>query len=209
MRVSNKGRLIHINPPRTGTVLIDRAMRQAFDDVWKPRLHAGHDTIWKKEWEQYFVFISIRHPFTRAVSIWQRLTQNIKSRSKSWKHTLQNGAISFHDLVAHQAEEVIGYWGWMLCSSFHDRVPRQLNHVVRLECVKGDLAVVPGLGKQRNHRRQNGSRYARPWHENYTSKETIETVMRLFENDFSRYNYNTNFDEVVQGKMFNDSVRGT
>ena len=209
MRVSTKGRLIHINPPRTGTVMIDGAMRQAFDDVWNPRLYSGHDTVWKKEWEQYFVFISVRHPFTRAVSVWQRLTQNVKSRSKSWKHILQHGAIPFHDFVAHQAEEVTGYWGWMLCSSFADRVPRKINHVVHLECVDKDLAGVPGLRKQQKYRKRNGSRYARPWHENYTTTETVETVIRLFEKDFTRYNYNANFDEVVQGKVFNDSVRGT
>jgi hypothetical protein len=195
MRVSNKARLVYINPPRTGTTLINQVLHEFFDDVWRPQNCTHHTTVWNTDWQDYFIFISVRNPYTRAVSIWQRQVQHLNLRDAKWKKWLNNGQISFEDLVLHPQEEVQSWWRWQVCSSFAKPIPR-IDHVVHLERLQEDLEKVPGLKKEK-YECVNQSQYSKAWQANYQSGKCIEAVKRLFQPDFEAYGYSDVFSQYL------------
>jgi hypothetical protein len=195
MRVSEKAKLVYINPPRTGTTLIHRVMHEFFDDVWYPKKGTWHNTVWNSNWQDYFIFISVRNPYTRAVSIWQRQTQYWKYRKDCWKKWLNNGKISFEDLILHPSEKVQNWWQWQVCSSFTKPIPR-IDHVVHLEQLQEDLEKVPGLKKEK-YECVNPSRYLKAWQANYQSEQCISAVKRIFQPDFESYGYSDTFSQYL------------
>ena len=204
MQLSKSGRFVYINPPRTGTTSVWHAARDSFKDLWQPLSPSRHATVWRDEWEDFFIFTTVRHPYSRAISIWLRLVENIQLREKHLAKTLQHGKIPFADFTQNQ--KLVNRLSWFPCCNFLKNVPR-LDHVVHLETFKKDIATV---NKKIPRLRLDAScvvnpstsrRAKKPWHEHYT-EEAISTVAKVFRQDFEDYGYNTNFNEVCDGKFF-------
>ena len=204
MQVSKSGRFVYVNPPRTGTTNIWHAARRSFKDLWQPLEPSRHATVWEEDWKDFFIFMTVRHPYTRAVSIWLRLVENIQLRENHLVKTLQDGKISFADFT--KEPKLVSRLSWFPCCNFVKPVPR-IDHVVHLETFKEDLVTVnkriPGIRINASSvaNRSKSSRAKKPWHEHYT-EEAIATVAEVFKQDFEDYGYNTNFNEVCDGKFF-------
>ena len=198
MRVSEKGRLVYVNPPRTGSTKVNQLMKITWDDVWQPPECAGHHTIWKAEWDDFFSFHTVRSPFTRAVSLWRRAVEALHCRNEDWLRYLDNGKISFKDFLYHEADEIKAWWGWCPCSQFDGPVPR-VDLVVHQENLTEELRGVPGLRSSPN--RLMDSQLKTPWHKHY-DEQCIEKVLEIFAVDFERYGYNSDIEQAKKGKLF-------
>ena len=199
MRVSEKGRLVYLNPPRTASTKVNQLMRLTWDDVWHPKENAGHRTLWKPEWEDYFIFQTVRSPFTRAVSLWRRTVEVLWPRSEAWLGYLDNGKISFKDFLYHEEEEIKQWWDWCPCSNFDKGVPR-VDLIVHQENLIAELRGVPGL--KSNPERRNESSLKTPWPEHYADEQCIAKVLELFTADFDRYGYTRDVERAKAGKFF-------
>lgn len=213
MQVSKKGRFVYINPPRTGTTKIWNAARSAFPDLWQPlgknnkQVTKRHGTIWKDEWEDFFIFLTVRNPYTRAVSIWHRWVDYIQNRKPEMRKLLKNGNITFSDMVCHKDPFFITTLRGHCCFNYTKPVPR-IDHVIHLETLAKDwpklVEAVPAFKKINLRERVNASKSPKakiPWHEHY-NEQAIELIEKAFARDFDAYGYNRNFDQVREGKIF-------
>ena len=220
MQVSKLGRFVYINPPRTGTTSIWRAAERSFKDLWQPSSDfercpdlqtscsylGRHKSIWKDEWEEFFIFITVRHPYSRAVSMWHRMTDNLQTRPPELQKLLKYGKISFADMVCHESPFFIDVFRNHACFNFVKNIPR-VDHIVHLETFAKDIETlnqaVPKFRIQPSSR-ANASISAKariPWHKHYNEK-AISLVAEAFSEDFDNYGYNKNFDQTWQGKVF-------
>ena len=174
-------------------------MRLTWDDVWRPKEHAGHRTLWKPEWEDYFIFQTVRSPFTRAVSLWRRVVEAIRLRNKAWLGYLDNGKISFKDFLYHEAEEIRQWWAWCPCSNFDKGIPR-VDLVVHQENLIEELRGVPGL--KFSPGRPMESHLKTPWFKHYADEQCVSKVLELFTADFDRYGYTRDVERAKSGKFF-------
>lgn len=206
MRVSDAGRLVYLNPPRTGSTKVSHLMKITWGDVWQPQAHSGHHTIWKPEWEDYFILKSVRSPFTRAVSLWRRAVEALAYRNKAWLGYLENGNVSFRDFLCHDAPEIQQWWAWCPCSTFDEGVPR-VDLVVHQENLIEELKQVLGLKSQGS--RMMESKLKTPWPEHYADERCVAKVLELFESDFERYGYTRDIERAIEGEFFDDRLQET
>lgn len=198
MRVSEKGRLVYVNPPRTGSTKTNYLMKITWDDVWQPAECAGHHTVWKPEWEGFFVFQTVRSPFTRAVSLWRRCVEALHCRNEAWLGYLNHGRISFKDFLYHEEDEIKAWWEWCRCVQFSSPVPH-VDLVVHQENLTAELRGVPGLRSSPN--RLMESQLKTPWYKHY-DESCIFKVLEIFADDFEAYGYSRDFDRCRKGKLF-------
>jgi len=202
MRVSEAGRLVYINPPRTATTTTERLFHASFPDVWAPKKNAGHQTIWKSEWDNYFVFQTVRNPFTRAVSLWRRCVEALQHRNKAWLSYNKHGKISFEDLLFHDAKDVQTWWSDNACSRFDKLVPH-VDLLVHQETLFRELKKVPGLKVTKA--RFNVSKLQVPWHRHYNQR-CVEKIQEIYDADFERHGYTRDFEKAKAGDYFCDHM---
>lgn len=208
MQVSKSGRFVYINPPRTGTTKIWDAARSAFPDLWQPAERGRrHSTIWNDEWEDFFIFVTVRHPYTRAVSLWHRWVDYIVNRGPKMSKLLKHGNITFSDMVCHKDPFLMRTLRNHCCLHYTELAPR-IDHVLHLETLLKDwpklVEAVPAFKSLNLRHRVNASKSPKakiPWHEHY-SEHAIELIEKAFARDFDAYGYNRNFDQVREGKVF-------
>lgn len=200
MRVAQSAKLIYLNPPRTASTTIAWQLKANRLNLWHPNEHSGHATVWKPEWRDYFVFISIRHPFTRAVSLWKRTVEALKYRSKRELEELQHGKISFEEHLFNEYYEP--WWRNVVACQFAKGVPR-VHLTVRQEKLREDFNNIPGVKWKRLPRggRHKASLDVSPWYEHYTPR-CIERVLDLFADDFLMYGYTKDFEKAKAGELF-------
>lgn len=208
MQVSNSGRFVYINPPRTGTTKIGYAAKFAFPDLWEPApIMKRHSTIWKDEWEDFFIFVTVRNPYTRAVSLWHRWVDYIQNRGPKMSKLLKHGNITFSDMVCHKDPFLMRTLRNHCCFHYTEQAPR-IDHVIHLETLLNDwpklVEAVPAFNRVDLRMRVNASKSPKakiPWYEHY-NEQAIELIEKAFARDFDAYGYNRNFDQVREGKVF-------
>jgi hypothetical protein len=201
VRVSDAGRLIYLNPPRTGSTKVGWLMKITWDDVWQPREQSGHHTVWKPAWEGYFILQTVRSPFTRAVSLWRRAVEALAYRNAAWLEHLDNGKISFKDFLHHEHDDIKQWWAWCPCTNFNKGVP-PVDLIVHQENLTEELKAVPGLKSEGKH--MMASKMQTPWHEHYADPACIDKVLELFASDFERYGYTRDIERAKEGEFFPD-----
>ena len=204
MRIIHKAKLVYVNPPRTGTNITGRSLENHFKTIEIPdKSRSGHATIWKPEWNSYYVFITVRHPFTRAISLWRRGVEFLKYRDKETLKILRNGKASFTEMLHHPG--LLEFWTGMPCVSFTDKVPA-INCTVYQENLVKDLKQIPALNSGFKLLKQfsNISKDKTPWHGHYDQKD-IDFVLDVFKGDFDQYGYERDIEAVKAGKYLSGS----
>lgn len=200
MRLVKDAKIAYINPPRTGTTQVHRWLKQATgcDVVIPSPLMSGHHTVYSPRYQDYYWFMSVRHPYTRCISIWRRLVEKSpKGRSPEWKKILRKYH-SFSDLVLCDLPFVRHYWDAMTCSVFVGPVP-VVHSVIQQETLLDDFNKLPFVNSRiKGAGRVNASKDKSAWHEHYTPA-VLERIQHVFARDFEQYGYNRDFDAVVGG----------
>lgn len=197
MRVAAAAQLVYLNPPRTATTTIDRQLKANGLELWRPPLYSGHQTLWKPEWEDYFVFMSVRSPWTRAISLWRRTVEYLQYRNPRQRKALQDGKISFEGMLFCDC-----YWDWwsdVAAHRFAEGVPH-IDLIVHQETLREDFGKIPRVNWVIDHP-YNQSRDQSAWYEHYTP-ECVERVLEVFDRDFENYGYSRDFEAAKSGKLF-------
>jgi len=203
MRIVPKSRIAYINPPRTATMYIEDVLREATGNrVFTPSAKlSGHHTVYAPKWEDFHWFVSVRHPYTRCVSIWRRLIEHEPpGRAGVWKEILATRR-HFEDVLLCDLPYVREYWQFLPCKQFTKDVPR-VDTVVRQESLAEDLAKVPGLNsriKRVTRNKPHASQDRTPWHKWFTP-ECITFIQETFAADFEAYGYTRDFEAVKRGE---------
>jgi len=202
MRIVPNSKLAYINPPRTATQYIGTVLAEATrNPVYMPSpKFSGHHTVYAPKWKNFHWFISVRHPYTRCVSIWRRLIEHTPpGRPGVWKEILATRR-HFEDVLLCDLPYVREYWQFLPCKRFTEGVPR-IDTVVRQESLKEDLDKVPGLNSRikKLKYRPHASQSIGPWHQWFTP-DCIDFIKETFAADFEAYGYTTDFEAVKRGE---------
>lgn len=203
MRVVPESQLAYINPPRTATMSIERMLKRATGNAVRSpsRRYSGHHTVYEPQWEDYHWFVSVRHPYTRAISIWRRVIEHMNLRNRQWKAVLLPDQRGFEQVLLNAAPYVRHYWQNMSCKQFTDAAPR-VDSVVHQETLAEDFNKLPRLNSRIKDQRfpvHHVSRDKTAWHTHFTPA-CIDFVQEVFSRDFEEYGYNRDFEAVKQGE---------
>lgn len=198
MVICHEHRFIYIDPPRTGTNTM-RHMLSPWTKLERASSYPRpHITIWSPEYDDYYVFITVRSPFSRTVSFWRRLVEVMSHRTDRMRRLLDDGKISFGDYL--QEPELISDLKLQRYSEYLANVPK-VDQVIHLETLLHDIRKLPFYKHMPKPRHLNRRQNRRPWPSFY-DEESVNIVRELFACDFERFRYNSEFQRHADGDYF-------
>jgi len=210
MFVSKKIKLIYLCPPKTGSISLSSAFcLPPFDAELKSSNKSHHGINWQPTFDQYKTFISVRHPFVRAVSLWrygcnQALCKPWSYSAYSWWRLFTNGLPSLIDFLKFASLQETLKTVWR-CSWHTEQLPKPVDYVIHLERLDEDLALIPELQGMVVPKLNTGPNSRFPWHHFYeVSPDCITLVQELWAKDFTQFGYVSSFEECKQGIFLED-----
>ena len=212
MIVSAPNKVLYLAPPKTRTTALHRAMHRSKPSwTMEGKCHRDpaqdrHWTAWQPRFQNYFIFITVRHPFDRMISLWKfsnrfAFEENRDVHRDWWRDEyLQNQ----RDLSLAEFLRLPKIWynageRWR-CSWHLERIPREVDQVVYCENWDEGVQKLPVVRNLRLDRANSNPKPVR-WQEQYTP-ETINMVQTIWKEDFIRFGYNSNFEECLKGELF-------
>lgn len=198
-------------PPRTGAhSLAVKLLDPPFDAVFYSEDGSPHNTQWQTKFEGYTTVLPVRHPYTRAVSLWrwgcfQAMCQPVSSSARYWRRMLGTGLPNLDGFLQYPELVLALNTAWR-CSWHLERLPEPVTHVLHLEQWEQDLARVPQFEGLVFPQRHAGPPSKYPWHYFYEQlPEAAERVQRLWADDFDEFGYNYDLAQCRDGKFLVDS----
>lgn len=210
MIVCEAQKVLYLAPPKTGSASVVRALiAPTIGGQYYDTKINHHNTVWEERFRDWYIFITVRHPYTKAVSFWryacdQAYNRKNPDRPRAWCKVFRTGLPSLEGFLLYPQLQTAFLSVWR--TSWHTEViQRPVDKVVYQERFVEGIAQVPVLGGQQLKRENAGppSRYA--WHTFYT-KEAIDHVREMWAADFETFGYNPNFEECVAGKFFTETI---
>jgi hypothetical protein len=204
--VCEEQKLLYLCPPKTGTVsVLEVLTAEPFRGVYGDTVSNHHNTVWDDKFQDWFIFITTRHPYTRAVSLWRygcgcALGNPGSKLTAVWRSHLQAGLPSLEGFLLLPVIQRMCQRTWGM--AWHtEQLPRPVDLVIRQETLNEDIRKVPGLESTQLRRRNVSLPSRTPWHSHYT-KTAIELVNTLWGKDFELFGYNPDFDACASGQIF-------
>jgi hypothetical protein len=191
MIVSHSHQIVYMPPPKTGTTTITQLLKKEYDgfvwDEWEPDIYTYNGILIKqpkhlvhlpKALSHYFVFGSVRNPYSREVSRYY------------WKYYRNHVKVTFEEHIMEITKEANSDWYYLRQNS--DYVPPQgcvkfkLDAVVRLEHIEKDLASLPFINSPVCLPRLNTTTEKHPI--DYTP-ELARKIKEEFAIDFEKFGY--------------------
>ncbi len=180
---------LYYAPPKTGSTSVIKALQATYYDA--EVLYCKHGIYHDPSWKELPHIITVRNPYSRAVSLWQFFRQDM-SFSLFLRST---------DLCRFRNK----LWHAMPCSWWETSVPAEYS-VIHLGNVVSELRAVP-FARQvcLGHHNQTGQavnvngmtvRRDRQWWEYYGPGDD-KIVAQLYAQDFERYQYNTDINQAI------------
>lgn len=208
MIVCEAKKLLYLAPPKTGSASVVRLLTQPeFGGYNYDTKINHHNTVWEKRFQNWYIFITVRHPYTKAVSFWryacaQALTRKNPENPRSWCNAFPDGLPNLEGFLFFPRMQYAFNTAWR--TSWHmEQLPRPVDKVVYQEFFDADMAQVVPLRGHKLIRENDGPASRCHWHTFYT-KEAISQVQELWGADFEAFGYNPNFEECMAGKFFTE-----
>lgn len=204
MIVCEQHKLLYLAPPKTGSIsIVDALSKQPFNGTYYDTLHNHHNTVWEDKFKDWYIFISVRHPYTRIVSFWRFACYNaIALESKAhltWARLFREGLPNLEGFICFPAMQKAFQRHWR--SSWHlEQLPRPVDRVLHFEKLD-EINQIPGLEQLKLPHKNKGPDCHLAWHEFHT-KETLRLVRELWADDFKLFRYTSDFDACVEGNFF-------
>ena len=191
MIVSEEHRYVFVSVPKAGT----HTMYATLTDGFGGRQLDGpyHQKDVPAEYLDFFCFASVRHPFQRAVSIWNSLTQRPNYSPKYLPLIGGDSFLEFARWIAkiNPANRPTGKGGVLLLSQAEWLEDVRLDRYLHLETINSDFAKLPFVSDDivlakllaRDHQQ---------WDELKCS-ESHELLRKRYANDFQRFGYSDNY----------------
>ena len=215
MIICKAHKLIYLAPPKTGSASVVQWLQAPpFLGYPQDQLDSYHNTVWNERFRDWYIFLTTRHPYTRAVSYWQYVCRQIRWRQTcspnlsgylSWEQTYSGQLPSFLEFWDKHPDKVRQTTIWR--ASWHlEQIPRTLNKIVYQERLLADLSQIlggQGCVLERKHEAPVGA----PWYDYYTP-ELISRVHEYWGQDFAAFGYNPDFEACVRGEFFTQTSPG-
>jgi hypothetical protein len=216
--ICEKDQILYLAPPKTGSVtVIETLERSPYCGVRQDQVHAHHNTVWEARFYDWFIFMTTRHPYTRAASFWQFVQRRIRQalpgtlqwhdpKLNWWSRAYRGQVPDFYEFWEQyplpQHRNTIWRASWHL-----EQIPRKLNSVLHQENLAQELATIPIFqGKDLGWKNQAPS-LSCPWHAHYTP-DLIARVHEYWGQDFAAFGYNPDFEACVRGEFFTQTSPG-
>jgi hypothetical protein len=205
-------RIGYLAPPKTGTASVVRVLQAPpFHGSYQDQHDSYHNTVWESRFQDWFLFLTTRHPYTRAVSYWQYVRRNICCNQASgpesaccanWVRAYGNRLPTFTEFWDNYPDKQRQITIWR--ASWHlEQCPRPVNQVVHQERLQAELTQIPGFQHCQLERIHEAPRSTQPWHAHYTP-DLIARVHEYWGQDFAAFGYNPDFEACVRGEFFTD-----
>jgi hypothetical protein len=211
MIVCEEHKLLYLAPPKTGSISVLTMIdgQPPFNGYRQDETQAHHNTVWDERFRDWYIFITVRHPYTRMISLWQFALSQMNTvkhglpqneYSHWWYNLLKSRELSLYRFLTHRKIRSLlrGVWS---CHWHLEVIQRPVDKLVRQERFNVEIKQVPGLENMPDRHANRGYPLDREWHE-YYGHRTLELVRDLWVNDFEPLGYNSNITEVIQGKYF-------
>lgn len=200
MLVCPEKKFVYLRPPRTGTTTCTRMLCSLFGLSY-PK---GHHFPWQEEYNNWFVFITVRHPHTRMFSLYRQATKwfAVAKRSREENAILFDGVtncdeMTFEKWVLGSEKRNKFFREHSLASYYHTppetrvgrcRIPlSRVDQVIRQESLNEGFNTLPFIDTPAKLKQRNGGRTKR-WAAHYTP-ELVEAVAEIWKEDFELFGY--------------------
>lgn len=189
-------RCIYIHIPKAAGISINQALFGNYG--------GGHKTVRQYKrifgpctYKKYFTFTFVRNPYSRLFSAYQYLLEGgFKEDEKLWADKNIAQYSSFDDFVLNWLDEenIWSYNHFKPQYSFVCDIGRQpeVNFIGKVETINQDFNTVCKKlnipNKLKKHNESSSSQVS--WQESYSEKSLLK-VTNIYQDDFERFNYNT------------------
>lgn len=207
MYVSPSYRLVYVAAPRTGsTEIVAKLCQEPFQaQLFGDK--SSYDTTWHPTLEHSTVVTTVRHPYVRAVSLWQftryqAICRNENRLTQLWRRIYVKSLPSLAEFLQFPELQTLLGTIWR-CSWHQERIPKPIDHVIHLERFEEDLARVPELKDTVFPRFKPGPSLLKPWHSFFTNSPVcVELVQQLWSDDFDEFGYTRDLEATIAGQIF-------
>lgn len=212
MYVSYDFRIVYLSPPRTGSNSVaSQLVQPPFSAVVVTNDETPHDVVWNSKYDNYTTFITVRHPYVRAVSLWRftcyhAICKPTDRLTRSWRRVYAEGLPSFEGFLRFPFLQRAFYEAWR-CSWHLERIAKPVDHIVYQERLQQDLAKIPKLKDVKLPHINGGPVNRYTWDHFYEQAPAcLELVQTLWGDDFERFGYESDFEKCKAGKLFVESA---
>lgn len=206
MIVCEEKKLLYLAPPKTGSAsMVKLLIGPKFNGHYYDAKFNHHNTVWDEKFRDWYIFITARHPYTKAVSFWRYacfLAYNKKNvdSPKAWVNVFKRGLPNLTGFLLFPRLQYAFTTVWR--TSWHlEEMQRPVDKIVYQEHFAEDIKEVPALHGYDVPVENTGPLSRYPWHSFYT-EEAIKHIQELWGADFEAFGYNPNFNECVDGNFF-------
>lgn len=216
MIICAKQKLIYLAPPKTGTGSVVALLKNPhYRGVAQDNSAGYHNTIWEERFRDWFIFMTTRHPYTRAVSFWKFVCRQIKANPRDGRVSTRPNTEYWAQSYNRKLPNFIEFWDvfsdkttqltlWR--ASWHlEQIPRPVDKIVYQENLNQEILAIPIFqGRSMpSHRHHAAPAAKQPWHAHYTP-DLIARVHEYWGQDFAAFGYNPDFEACVRGEFFTD-----
>ena len=176
-----------MSPPKTGTTSIRLALEMlgAEPFIWNFKEEVGlkHICHMPKELEGYYIFASVRHPYSRQIS---RFIENWPRPTPPSQEDLRKYTFG------PKTNPKLSCSGWLNLMKGYEPpegcVRFEINHVIKLEKIQEDFNSMPFvIDKNLDLPRVNSCKFKK--HEIYLDEEMKHHVRNVMKDDFNNFGY--------------------
>jgi hypothetical protein len=210
--VSHSKKIVYLAPPKTGTISVQAVLEREPFNGEVVGGHAHHDVEWSQDLASYFHFITVRHPYSRAYSLWRTAVNHRRlfnwnprkySYGQPWALWFSDEAPTFKELLECSKLQLLLRRQWR-CSWHLEQIPKEIPVVVvRLENFYEDLQQVEPLRDNLHHvvhANKNLDKSPKHWSEVVTP-EHAERIRELWAEDFDRFGYNRKLEKCTSRRV--------
>ena len=215
MIICDQHRLLYLAPPKTGSLSIIQKLERVepFNGHRGSNpAHAHHNSEWRARFKDYFICMSIRHPYTRMLSLWRFANKHIRlgNRPKElipigwdafWHKQFGKKEMTF-DRFLNVNAKTNNYMRNVWSMRWHvKRMRKPIDAYIRQEHFEEDLTKIKLFKGIDFGHLNKGDEQEKLWYE-YFEPRHVAKVQDFWGGDFELFGYNRNFKECSEGKLF-------
>lgn len=195
--------------PKTATMMMEKVLQP-----YGGKYHTGkpwhrHPNKIPDKYKDYFVFCTVRNPYSRAISLWFSAIKSYPKFDYCIVKPYGKKLMPFlRMLVSKKVGGNFGGLPMISMSKFLDKV--RVNHFLRFENLSEDITTLPFWKGDPPIFRRNVRGHLRPhWSSYFQDPEAVQLVKQWGDKDFEQFGYNekipVNNNSVVDKIMNNKS----
>ena len=204
MIVCEQHKLLYLAPPKTGSVsIVETLIEEPFKGAYADRQFNHHNTFWEDRFNDWYIFLTARHPYTRMVSFWRFGCYNAIAKQnaahRSWARLFRQGLPNLEGFICFPALQKAFQRHWRI--SWHlEQIPRPIDRIVQFEKFN-EIKLVPGFESIDIPHKNKGPGCHLEWHEFHTP-ETLRLIQELWADDFKLCGYTSDLKSCIEGNFF-------